>query len=437
MVGSRLKVIEWISYLRKDNSPGSALVYQSGEKILRIAIGLFLFTWLARYLGPEKFGQYSYVINFVIIFQAFSVFGLDERVSADLVEGAPSANIILGTSFCLKLLGALIGYGLMLLAHFLIDPENSAQLFLLCLYGLTLFIKSLDNIELFFQSKMKLRPVVVTRTFGFLSSGGFKIGAILQNAGVMPILIFHGLEVFFAKTFLLLYFFSTPSHWNWKFSAPYCKSLIKRCWPIFFIGLMATLEARLGMIFLDFFSFKSELGNYAIAWGLIEVLTFIPISLTISFFPKLVRESNKRDNSNPSARKKLYALLIWSSVLMAAVVWPFSEPLINLLYGEGFESAGQILKWYMLKNILMFFHLGRQKFLILNNQIKECFIINILYIAFNVLFQIFLTPTFYGLGAIWASLLAILITNLVLAPFFLAIRESFRDFFNACTLPFK
>jgi hypothetical protein len=35
-----------------------------GEKILRMVVGLFVGTWVARYLGPEQFGLfYRYKVN--------------------------------------------------------------------------------------------------------------------------------------------------------------------------------------------------------------------------------------------------------------------------------------------------------------------------------------------------------------------------------------
>ena len=39
-----------------------------GEKILRMTVGLFVGVWVARYLGPEKFGLFSYAQSFVALF---------------------------------------------------------------------------------------------------------------------------------------------------------------------------------------------------------------------------------------------------------------------------------------------------------------------------------------------------------------------------------
>jgi len=47
------------------------------EKILRMIVGLFVGIWVARYLGPEQFGLFSYAASFVGLFTAFATLGLD------------------------------------------------------------------------------------------------------------------------------------------------------------------------------------------------------------------------------------------------------------------------------------------------------------------------------------------------------------------------
>lgn len=57
-----------------------------GEKILRIIVGLFVGIWVARYLGPERFGLFSYAQSFVGLFSAIATLGLDGIVVRELVK---------------------------------------------------------------------------------------------------------------------------------------------------------------------------------------------------------------------------------------------------------------------------------------------------------------------------------------------------------------
>ena len=57
-----------------------------GEKVLRMVMGLFVGIWVARYLGPEQFGTFSYSQSFVGLFTAIATLGLDGIVVRELVK---------------------------------------------------------------------------------------------------------------------------------------------------------------------------------------------------------------------------------------------------------------------------------------------------------------------------------------------------------------
>ena len=56
------------------------------EQILRMIAGLLVGIWVARYLGPEQFGVFSYAIAFAAIFGSIAKLGLDGIVVRDLVR---------------------------------------------------------------------------------------------------------------------------------------------------------------------------------------------------------------------------------------------------------------------------------------------------------------------------------------------------------------
>ena len=39
------------------------------DRIFRIVLGLTIGAWIARYLGPEQFGELAYVLSFIAFFQ--------------------------------------------------------------------------------------------------------------------------------------------------------------------------------------------------------------------------------------------------------------------------------------------------------------------------------------------------------------------------------
>jgi O-antigen/teichoic acid export membrane protein len=70
-----------------------------GEKILRMFVGLFVGIWVARYLGPEQFGLFSYAQSFVGLFTAIATLGLDGIVVRELVRDESRRDELIGTVF--------------------------------------------------------------------------------------------------------------------------------------------------------------------------------------------------------------------------------------------------------------------------------------------------------------------------------------------------
>ena len=50
------------------------------ERILRMIVTLFVGVYVARYLGPERFGLLSYANSFVGLFLALATLGIDSIV---------------------------------------------------------------------------------------------------------------------------------------------------------------------------------------------------------------------------------------------------------------------------------------------------------------------------------------------------------------------
>ena len=88
-----LKAIYSIKFYLKN------ITWDIGEKILRLVISFFTTILLARYLGPDKFGVFSYSLSLIGLFQVFGHLGLSGIIIRELVSNRNYENKILGTSF--------------------------------------------------------------------------------------------------------------------------------------------------------------------------------------------------------------------------------------------------------------------------------------------------------------------------------------------------
>lgn len=69
------------------------------EQYQRVISGLFVGIWVARYLGPEKYGLYSYALAFTAKFDGMGLDGIKRR---ELVNYPEKRDICLGAAYWQK-----------------------------------------------------------------------------------------------------------------------------------------------------------------------------------------------------------------------------------------------------------------------------------------------------------------------------------------------
>lgn len=129
------------------------------EKILRMVVGILVGVWVARYLGPERYGLLSYAQSFVGLFSVVATLGLDSILVRELVKDEGKRAVLLGTAFRLKLLGA--GAVMLLLAAAVQLTSNDGYTnALIFIVASAIIFQSFNVIDLYFQSKVFCKYVV-------------------------------------------------------------------------------------------------------------------------------------------------------------------------------------------------------------------------------------------------------------------------------------
>ena len=76
----------------------------------RLTIGLVVSIIMARYLGPQDFGMLSYALSVTAFLSTFVYLGLSGIVVRDIVRQPNQVGLLMGSTFALKMLGACLGY---------------------------------------------------------------------------------------------------------------------------------------------------------------------------------------------------------------------------------------------------------------------------------------------------------------------------------------
>ena len=153
------------------------------EKILRMFVGLFVGIWVARYLGPEQFGLFSYAQSFVGLFTAIATLGLDGIVVRELVKDESRRDELIGTAFWLKLIGA-FGVLLVLAVAVNFTSNDSYTNTLVFIIASATVFQAFNVVDMYFQAKVMGKYITYANLLSLLASSLVKIALIMSEASL-------------------------------------------------------------------------------------------------------------------------------------------------------------------------------------------------------------------------------------------------------------
>lgn len=404
------------------------------EKILRMVAGLFVGIWVARYLGPEQFGLFSYALSFVGLFTFIATLGLNKIIVRELVKDEKKRDITLGTAFLLKLIGAIIVLIILAIAiNFTSNDFFTNKLIFIIASGV--IFQSFNVIDFYFQSKVLSRFVVFSNTIGLFISSIIKVVLILSEA---PLIAFAWMIVFdgFVVTLGYIYFYlhNQLSFRNWKFSKDIAYSLLKDSWPLILSGMVVAIYMRIDQVMIKEMLGSEAVGQYAAAVRLSSAWYFIPVVVSSSLFPAITNAKKQNEKLYYSRIQKLYDLMVWIAISVAIPMTFLSDWIVNLLYGESYNQAGDVLMIHIWAGIFVALGVARGGWLLNENLQKYTPIYLGVGMIVNVVLNFILIDSIGINGAAYATLIA-QCTGAFIMPFFIKkTRVSFFMMLNSIIL---
>ena len=376
-----------------------------GEKILRMVVGLFVGIWVARYLGPERFGLLSYAQAFVALFTVIASFGLDGILVRELVKDSTKRDALMGTVFRLKLVGALLTLSFLAVAVNLMDQDEQTSLLMFAIASATVF-QSFNVIDFYFQANVLSRYVVFANVIGLLFSSIVKIALILNNAP----LVYFGYAILFDSVVLsagFLYFYLQKGFFikHWFFDKQLAISLLKDSWPLILSGLVISIYMKIDQVMIKEMLNAEAVGQYAAAVKLSEAWYFIPMVVASSIFPAIVEAKKINEPLYYARLQKLYDLMTWMAIAIALPMSILSESVVSLLYGEQYKQAGSVLMIHIWAGVFVFLGVASGKWYLCENLQTLAFWRTFLGMLINVLLNYLLIPIYGVFGAAISTLL--------------------------------
>ncbi|MDG1097681.1 MAG: flippase [Methylophilaceae bacterium] len=406
-----------------------------GEKILRMIVGLFVGVWVARYLGPERLGLFSYAQSFVGLFVVIAGLGLDGILVRELVKDESKRDALLGTAFRLKLIGAFLALIALAIAVNLSRQDSLTALLIFTIASATVF-QSFNVIDYYFQAKVLSKYMVYPNIISLLISSMVKIWLILNDA---PLLHFAYSILFdsFVLACGFLYFYRHKKHLvsQWFFDKKLAWSLLKDSWPLILSGLAISTYMKVDQIMIKEMISVEAVGQYAVAVTISEGWYFIPMVIATSLFPAIISAKKQSKALYYARLQKLYDLMVWIAIAIALPMTYLSELVVSLLYGEQFNQAGSVLMIHIWAGVFVFLGVASSKWFISENLQMLAFWRTFYGMVANVALNLLLIPIYGIQGAAMSTLLSYFIAGLMFDLFHEKTRATF--FMKVKTLNLK
>lgn len=376
------------------------------EKVLRMTLWLCVSVMMARYLGPAKFGIFSYANSLVSFLAAFIYLGLSGIVIRDIVKNPAQKDTILGTSFGLKFIGSLIGYLTLILIAFL-SNKNSNEFWLLIIIGAGLLFRPFETIDFWFHSQTGSSKSVISKSIASITTSILSIVLIFAKA---PLLVFgwiKSFEVILASIFLVtVYAKNKQNVLKWKFSLSKAIELIKQSWMLLFSGFFSMINFKIDQIMLRWMAGPVEVGVYSIAVSLSEVWYFLPTAIALSVYPALIEKKGKDQAVYLEQLQKIFNVMFIISFTLSIAVTLVSKPAIQILYGDAYIKSGPILMIHIWAGVFIFMRALFSRIILIEDLLVFFLLTNFVGAITNCILNIVLIKHFAGYGAAVATLLS-------------------------------
>jgi PST family polysaccharide transporter len=385
-----------------------------------VLVGITVGIWVARHLGPERYGTFSYAVALAALIAPFATLGLGAIVVRNLVRDEAAALVTLGTATFLRAIGGVALIALTLATVISIRPGDR-QMWLFCAIAAAgQAIKNLGAVELWFQAKVQAKYLTLARVGTAILTSTINVASILAGGSLLVFVLAHGIQLALPTLALLvLYTLTTgvrPSAWSVRRDV--ARELLSDSWPLIFAALMSMIYMKIDQIMLGEMVGDEAVGIYAAAVRLSEAFYLLPSLVVVSVFPSLVKAREISRQLYLERFQRLYDAFVWLAIVWGAVMQLCSALLVDLLYGAAFAEAAPVLAAHVWSGVFWYSGSAGHRYLIAENQTRVTLAMTTLGALTNVALNAVLIPRLGALGAAYATLLSFAVSHWLAAALF-------------------
>ena len=393
-------------------------------KALRGVNTLIIGVILARYLGPNDYGILSYSLAYIFVFSALAKMGLDSIVVRNLVKQTAKTETIMGTSFVLRLVSAILSISILLVVSSFI--HNGIEEKMISILSVIIFFFSFSVFDFYFQSKVMMRLSAYSNFIAVFLSILIKLCLVFYKAPLFYFAFAFVVEYFLLSICYLVFYNRVGSSIrNWSFNKDVAKNLIQDSLPLLVSAVFIVIYIKIDQIMIKSLLDSVEVGKYAAAALLSEGSYFLPMVIATSLFPAIINAKEHSKQRYIQRLGNLYRLMFYLAIIISIGISISSNWIIEIFYGPEYSASADILKIHVWASIFVFLGVANSRWLIAENLQIYGTIVTAIGALVNILLNYIFIPKYGIVGSAWATVISYFLSGYFLYSLFSKTRSNF------------
>lgn len=398
--------------------------WHSTERFLRMGVGLLVGLWIARFLGPEKFGNFSYITSWLGLFNAIAWLGVGETAIRDMVRDRCNEGQVLGSALIIRLNGSLLAILLATASARWIGNFDASQMLLLLVLCIGLpFAEALGGVHIWFVSHTNIKPVFFGKCFSLLIGAALRVGVILSGSGMILLMFAVATEsIVFGLSLAVAYVAVGERFSHWRFNVSHSWKMFISGMPVVLAGLVTTLNARVDQLVLGRLSNMADVGLYAAAMRFSEVWWGVAPMIVLTLAPHYIFPERLGPKLQENIARIVTGMMLLS-LIPCLLISIFGSELIRIILGDQFYGADNVLKIHIWIAVLVFIDAPVIQYLLATNRQRPLIARSVILLVSNLGLSIVLVPLYGPTGAASAALIAQVVTIFLLPLIYAPLRD--------------
>lgn len=403
-------------------------------KIVNMAGALLVGILVARYLGPSQYGLMNYVISYVTLFTIISNFGLDNIEIRELSRTPERKEYILGTCFRIRMFFATFALILVILSLILFNANTFTSCMIL-LYSVTLYTGSFNIIRNYFTSIVKNEYVVKSEITRTVIGACIKVVLLWIKAPLDYFIVATAFDtILVASGYCFSYKKTVGKVSEWKYDKTIVPYYIRESFPLVLSGAAVIVYQRIDQVMIGNMINNASVGYFATAGKFLDLVLFLPMVLTQTITPLLVKAKEKDKEEYERKKQQFVSIVVWISILLSVAVSLSAYWLIYFTYGEKYLMAVPILQIMAFKTVGMALSSSSGQIIIMEHIQKWAFIRNLLGCLICIGLNFLLIPQYGVIGSAWVTIITVAFTgclaNIFIPPYYKIMKIQLRALFT-------